>query len=641
MSTEFGDKVKNYLSTTVDEDKTISMQDYFEIVKKHPTCASLAHKRIFDMISSHGVEYNEETKETKYKFFDRELFGIEDSTAQIMEYFKAASIGSEVGKRFLLLYGPVSSGKSCLLSMIKRGLEEWSRTDDGALYVIDGCPMNEQPLNAIPKELRADASKELGVDIDPDASLCPRCRLRLKDEFGGDFMKLGVRRKFFSEDDRVGIGTFAPSDPKSQDISELIGGIDLSKVGEFGSESDPRAYKFDGELNISNRGMIEFIEILKVDTKFLYTLLTATQEKVIKIPRYPLMYVDEAIISHTNETEYRDFVGNPKNEALMDRMIVCKVKYNLKVDDEVRIYEKLFHNNNTRDIHVAPHTFKLAAMFAVLSRLSPPKDFSMDVVKKMHYYNGDDVDGISKNDMQKVKKESDREGMDGASPRYVINRLVTSAIRVNNDDRRYITPSDALKSLLDGLETSSKFTSEEKIKYKEFIEMSRKEYDSIAKAEVQKAFFVSFEEEAKALVDNYLDQVDAYLDKRKITDEMGEELPPDEKLMRSIESKINISESAKDSFRNEIFRKIGQCSREGIPFRYEEHAKLKKAIEEELFEVKRDVIRMTISSRTKEDPEQLKRVNDVVRVLCERHGYIEESAQELLNYVSSMMAREK
>lgn len=642
--------LEDHVKTFKEEDERLSFSDYLGKVRENPTIAALAHQRVYDMIASYGVEYNEETEEVRYKFFERELYGIEDSTKHIMEYFKGAATGSEVGRRLLLMYGPPSSGKSNMLTMIKRGLEEWSHTDAGAMYAIDGCPMHEEPLNAIPKTLRERVSEDLGVRFEKEQGLCPRCQYRLRNQYGNDFLKFPIKRIYMSEANRCGLGTFAPSDPKSQDIAELIGGIDLAKVGDYGSESHPEAYKFDGELNISNRGIVEFIEILKVDQKFLYVLLTATQEKQIKTPRYPLFYVDEAIISHTNETEYKDFVGNDKNEALIDRMIVSQVRYNLKVDEEIRIYEKLFRQGNSgNDVHVAPHTFRVAAIFAILSRLEDPSDGGLDKVKKMKLYNKQDVEGFSQRDVPRLKRECPREGMGGVSPRYVVNRLVTTAIRAQEGTdkdgkvrQRYITPIEAIRALKDGLVTSSKFKPEERNRFDQLLQLTKQEFDVLARNEVRKAFFVSFEDEAKIMVDNYLDHVEAYLEKATIEDPIThEEIPPDEKLMRSIEGKIGVSEEGKDTFRQEIIRKVALAHRHGSEFNYHDHARLREAIDKELFEDKRDIIKMTISSRTAKDPEQLKRVNDVIRELCDNYGYIEESANDLLKYVSSMIGREK
>lgn len=213
-------------------------------------------------------------------------------------------------KRILLLMGPVSGGKSTLVTLLKRGLEQYSRTDAGAVYAIAGCPMHEDPLHLIPLELRPEIERELGVRI--EGNLCPSCQMRLKNEYQSDIEQVGVVRVLLSEEERVGIGTFSPSDPKSQDIADLTGSIDFSTITEFGSESDPRAYRFDGELNKANRGVMEFQEMLKCDEKFLWNLLSLTQEGNFKAGRFALISADEMIIAHTNETEYKSFISNKK-----------------------------------------------------------------------------------------------------------------------------------------------------------------------------------------------------------------------------------------------------------------------------------------------------------------------------------------
>jgi len=659
MSDSLINSLREHAGKRAQEKKAISMEEYIDKVRANPGVAGGSHRRVYDMIRSYGVKIDAESGNETYLFFERELFGIEDSLREVMEYFKGAALGSDVSKRFLLVYGPPSSGKSNLVSMIKDAMEAWTLTDEGAVYAVEGCPMNEEPLHAIPKDLRAEVSKDLNVTI--EGELCPVCAMRLR-QLDGDFMKLQVKRIYFSQQARLGLGSFVPSDPKSQDLAELIGSVDLSKIGEHGTESDPRAWKFDGELNVANRGIMEFIEILKVDPKFLYVLLTATQEKVIKTPRFPLISCDEVILSHTNESEYKEFVGNPKNEALIDRMIVCKIPYNLRVKDEVRIYEKLLRGGGLAGVHVAPHTLRVASMFAVLSRIEDPKDQNLDKVKKMKLYDGEEVEGFSLKDVPRIQKESGgTEGMDGVSPRYIINRLVTTAIRgIEEEDEeerkkektpdfvqrkrhvKFITPIHVLRSLKEGLRTSSKFKPEERTRYEDLISEVRKEFDEIAKNEVQKAFFVSFEDEAKTLLDNYIDNVEAFLEKTKLEDPITkEEIEPSEQLMRSIENKIGISDTGKDSFRNEIMRKVAAMTRRGDKFRYDSHGRLREAIEKQLFEDRKDLIKMTITSRTKRDPDELKRINQVVDTLCEKHGYIPESANELLKYVSSIMMREK
>jgi hypothetical protein len=234
--------------------------DYFDIVKAKPQVAQLSHARIFDMITSAGMEEGKGGL-PHYNFFDGEIFGLDKALQQVVEYFSSGAQRLEVRKRILLLMGPVGGGKSTIVALLKRGLEAYSRTEQGAVYAIADCPMHEEPLHLIPMELRNDFMREYGIYIEGD--LCPHCRFALEHTYEGHIERVPVRRIAISEKKRLGIGTFMPSDPKSQDVSELTGSMDLSTIGEYGSESDPRAYRFDGELNIANRGLMEFVEMLK------------------------------------------------------------------------------------------------------------------------------------------------------------------------------------------------------------------------------------------------------------------------------------------------------------------------------------------------------------------------------------------
>lgn len=613
-----------------------TFKEYLPMVIENPKLTRLAHERIFDMIRSYGVTTDVETGAERYKFFEEELFGIEESLTHVMEYFKAAAIGSDVSKRILLLYGPPSSGKSQLLISLKRGLEAYSRTKEGSVYAIADCPQHEDPIHLIPHDLRKKLLQEYGIKV--EGELCPVCSLNLREKYENDIYRVPVKRVFMSEKDRVGIGTFVPSDPKSQDISELVGSIDLARIGEYGAESDPRAYRFDGELNIANRGMMEFIEMLKADEKFLYVLLTLAQEKNIKTGRFPLIYADECVISHTNEAEFRDFMGDKKSEALHDRMIVVKMPYNLRLNDEVKIYKKLLTHSNLNHVHIAPHTLEVVSMFSVMTRLEESKMAGLTKVKKMRLYNGETVEGFRQDDVKRIKCATEREGMDGISPRFIINRISASLIKPGT---HCINPIDALRAIKEGLETSSALTKEDRETYISQIADARKEYDEIAKNQVQKAFFVSFEKEIHTLLNNYLDHVEAYLDGKKIIDQItGEEHDPDERLMRSIEEKVQVSEGGKDAFRNEIFRKVAIAARKEGGFDYTKHEKLHQALEKQLFEERRDTIKLTVSTRNP-DPEQLVKLNEVIDTLVHREGYCPECANELLKYVSSLLSREK
>jgi serine protein kinase len=615
-----------------------SFRDYFELVAQNPRIAQLSHARINDMVHAAGVErLNEGTQHEviAYNFFSAELFGIEEPIAKLVEYFKSAAQRLEVRKRILLLMGPVGGGKSTIVNMLKRGLEDWTKTDGGAVYAIKDCPMHEEPLHLIPHQLRPEIEKHYGIYIEGD--LCPQCRYSLEKTYEGKHEEVKVHRVNFSEKERVGIGTFSPSDPKSQDITELTGSIDLSTIGEVGVESDPRAYRFDGELNIANRGLMEFVEMLKVDEKFLYSLLTLSQEQSIKTGRFAMIYADEVILSHSNENEYIAFAGNRKSEALQDRIILVRVPYNLRVSQEERIYDKLLRQSEAlRNVHLAPNTLRVAAMFAVMTRLEEPKRQSVDIVKKMKLYDGEDVEGYKSKDVRELKEETIREGMDGISPRYIINRLSSALVR---DGVTCINPIDALRAIKDGFEQHTGITSEQRERYLNLISLARKEYDELAKIEVQRAFVYSFEEMARTMCNNYLDNVEAFCNKERIKDPITEEeIDPDEQLMRSIEEQIGISENAKNTFRQEILIRISSYARKGKAFEYSSHERLKEAIEKKIFADLKDVVKITTSAKTP-DPDQLRRINEVVDRLVKDHGYCPVCANELLTYVGTLLSR--
>ncbi|RCX17384.1 putative serine protein kinase PrkA [Fontibacillus phaseoli] len=610
-----------------------TFKQYIQLLAKDPAPAMTAHARVYEMIESYGVE--EMNGRKRYKFFEQEIFGLDRAVEKLVEeYFHSAARRLDVRKRILLLMGPVSGGKSTLVTLLKRGLEKFSRTDRGAVFAISGCPMHEDPLHLVPHELRPEVEKELGVRI--EGNLCPVCQMRLKTEYEGDIEKVAVERVLLSEDGRVGIGTFSPSDPKSQDIADLTGSIDFSTITEYGSESDPRAYRFDGELNKANRGLMEFQEMLKCDEKFLWNLLSLTQEGNFKAGRFALISADELIVAHTNESEYKAFIANKKNEALQSRMIVMPIPYNLKVSQEEKIYAKLIGQSDMSHVHIAPHALRSAAIFSILTRLKETKKQGVDLVKKMRLYDGEEVEGYKDADLKELQNEYLEEGMSGVDPRYVINRISSALIK---QDLHCMGALDILRAIKDGLDQHASITKEERERYLNFISIARKEYDELAKKEVQKAFVYSFEESARTLFENYLDNIEAFCNWTKIRDPLtDEEMEPDERLMRSIEEQIGISENAKKAFREEILIRISAYSRKGRKFEYNHHDRLREAIEKKLFADLKDIVKITTSTKTP-DESQLKRMNEVSKRLIDEHGYCPVCANELLRYVGSLLNR--
>lgn len=627
------DKIKKFR----EEEKKLlwegTFSDYLEILKANAEVAQTAHSRVYNMIKDAGV--NEVDGKKQYKFFSDEIYGLEESVERLVEeYFHSAAKRLDVRKRILLLMGPVSGGKSTIVSILKRGLEKYSRSDAGAVYAIQGCPMHEDPLHLIPHHLREDFYQEYGIKI--EGNLSPLSVMRLENEYDGCIEDVLVERVLLSEDKRVGIGTFSPSDPKSQDIADLTGSIDFSTIAEYGSESDPRAYRFDGELNKANRGLMEFQEMLKCDEKFLWHLLSLTQEGNFKAGRFALISADELIVAHTNEAEYKSFISNKKNEALHSRIIVMPIPYNLRISAEEKIYRKMIRDSDIANVHIAPHALKVAAIFTILTRLKDSKKQGIDILKKLKLYDGEVVEGFNNQDIEEMKKEFQDEGMTGIDPRYVINRISSAIIR---KELTSINALDVLRSIKEGLDQHASISKEDRERYINFISVARKEYDEIAKKEVQKAFVYSYEESAKTLMDNYLDNVEAFCNKNKLRDPLtGDEMNPDEKLMRSIEEQIGISENAKKAFREEILIRISAYARKGKRFDYKSHERLREAIQKKLFADLKDVVKITTSTKTP-DENQLKKVNEVIARLIDEHGYNSVSANELLRYVGSLLNR--
>src|SRR2546426_45328 len=367
--------------------------EYLDLVREDPSLPKLSQACILDNIMRGGTVEHQETDAPRvkrlykdesfkvYNFFRDEFFGIEKTVAQIVRYFHSASLKGEESRQVLYLMGPVGSGKSSLVERLQRGLEA-----SEPFYAIENCPMAEEPLHLIPRHLRKEFEKMLGVHIEGD--LCPVCRFRLKEEYGGRYEEVPINTRFFSKRNRIGIGVVPPVDPNNQDTSVLIGSEDISKLDMY-SEGDPRVLDLNGAINVGNRGMCEFIEVFKNETEYLHAMITATQEKVIPAPgRHGLVYVDTVILAHSNEAEWQKFKADHTNEAILDRIVVVKVPYNLRLSEEVKIYQKIIRLSDFR-AHVAPHTLEIASMFAILSRLEP--NAKCDLVTKLKLYNGEEL----------------------------------------------------------------------------------------------------------------------------------------------------------------------------------------------------------------------------------------------------------
>ena len=662
----------------------MSFNDYLELCYKNPKLIRNSWQTIYDMVMEKGCETVEEYRKTyiNYKFFDDPsypIIGLTPMKDALIKFVKGAAGGYGTEKRILLLHGPVGSSKSTILRLFKRSMEKYSHTDQGAWYSFkwvdlptgaDGiytdteclCPMHEQPLKLLPLDIRGPIVEELNKiheeltpekeradiyslkcndELDP---LCKRFMNELLKRYDGDLEKvlekhIKIVRKVYSEADRCGIATFQPKDEKNQDSTELTGDINFRQIGNFGSDSDPRAFSFDGEFCAGNRGIIEFIEALKLDTAFLYDLLGASQEQSIKPKKFAQVGIDEAIWCHTNDPEFQKLKSNQYMEAFRDRTTKIDVPYTLKWSEELRILEKDYGPGRVRQ-HIAPHTLEIAALWSILTRLADDKDGKLSRVEKADLYDGKLLPGWTEDSVKELKDKYPDEGMQtGVSVRYLQDKI--SNCLANNHD--YVNMFMVLNELRDGLDHSSLLSNKEQVgRYITCIDLSIKKLTEILKTEVQKAL-VGDKEAVKRLCTNYIDNVMAYINRSKIKDPItGQDRKPDERLMRQIEEKIQIPDTGCDDFRRQIAAFIGHLAHEGKTFTWDSNPKLRKALEAKLFEDVRDTIKLsalTMTGAVVVDKDLQEKIDAVKTRLIKDFGYNDRSATDVLDFVSSIFSR--
>lgn len=611
--------------------------DYLELVKANPDIAQLSHKRLYERIMSEGVEvlkgdenpkirkiYGNETIK-RYGFFKDDFFGIDKVLMKLVNYLHSASMKGEEARQVLYLVGPVGAGKSSLVEALKLALVSCD-----PIYSIKGCPMHEEPLHLVPNHLRGKFNEMLGTQIEGD--LCPVCKYRLIHEFNGEYENVPVERKNFSIRSRKGIGVVPPVDPNNQDTSILTGSIDISKMDMY-PEDDPRIFSLNGAFNVGNRGLVEFIEVFKNDVEYLHTIITATQEKSIPSPgKGSMIYFDGLIVAHSNEAEWEKFKSDHTNEAILDRIVKIEVPYCLELDEEVKIYEKILKRSNFK-AHIAPHTIEIAAMFAILSRLSPSA--KVDPMTKLKLYNGEDIveKGTTKRiDIQELREEAGSyEGMKGISTRFIV-KAIDNALSISEYD--CINPLSIMESIIKSIKEMDA-SAEDKKRYLGFIQDTiRKEYNKVLEKEITKAFIHSFREQAESLFNNYIDNSEAFVNKTKIKDSStGEELNPDEDFMRNIEEQIGVSEASSKGFRADVTSYMFYLVRNGMKIDYTSYEPLKEAIEKKLMASVKDLSRIITKTRVR-DKEQNEKYDAMVEEM-KNNGYCLHCCDVILKYAAN------
>ncbi len=611
--------------------------DYLHMLQETPEVTKLAHTRLYRALTQAGSRNILDTSDARvkrlfnddpipvYKFFEDEFFGIEKTIAKIVRYFHSAALKGEESRQVLYLMGPVGAGKSSLIEKIKQALEQAP-----PFYAIEGCPMHEEPLHLLPRHLRPEFEGMLGVHIEGD--LCPICRRRLKEEFGGRYEEMPVVSREFSKRNRTGIGMVPPVDPNNQDTSVLIGSVDISKLDMY-SEGDARVLDLNGALNVGNRGMVEFIEVFKNETEYLHAMITATQEKSIPAPgRHGMIYLDTVIVAHSNEAEWQKFKADHTNEAILDRIVVVKVPYNLRLSEEVKIYRKIIGASDF-NADIAPHTIEIASMFALLTRLEPTN--KCDLMTKLRIYNGEEVveqGSTKKLDARELREDARNEGMTGISTRFIMKALDNALS--DNFEGNCIHPINVREALIKMVK-ETELPEDTRKRYLGFLQDTlHKEYLKVLEKEIAKAFVYSYQEQAEQLFQNYLDHTEAYVNKTKVRDRnTREELEPDVDFLATIEAQIGITGSACDGFRQEVIAYLWSASRRGVTLTFSSYEPLKEAIEKHLMVSVRDISRIVTKAQTR-DGEQEQKYGDMVRSMI-ANGYPASCVDVILKYAAN------
>ena len=610
-----------------------TFEEYLNMVIDNPALARHSHARIYDMImwtgtkrGLHGVPI--------YLLFADAMFGLDKPLDRLVQFFHAAAQGLEVRKRIFLLLGPPASGKSSIVDILKRGLERYSRYDDGAMYVIKGCPLQEEPLHLVPPGWREELARDHNIHIEGD--LCPRCLHNLRGEYGDDISRVRVRRVGFSQSQGLGMGSFVATDPQSQDISRLVGTVDASLLTDDRLEGAGRAFRLDGELEAANRGIMEFIEIFKSEERFLTIMLGVTQEQLIKLGSFGSVYADEAIIAHSNEEEYNAFINNKQTEALRDRIIMVRVPYNLQVSEEVEIYQKLVAESHGDGTHLAPSTLYLAAVVAILSRLEPAQGVGglpkLPPLEKMRLYDGLVRPPYTHSDVERLQEASPREGMFGLSPRYVINRIADAMTRHTD----CLTPLAALQSLLEGVEERAVVETSERERFANIGQEALKEYKNLAVREVQRASVEGFDDLAKGLFDSYTKDAQRFCASLEEEQSRAQASPPlGQHLLRRVEGAIYLRESDRVGFRQKVCQTYHILQEQGQTPHFYSLPLLSTAIEGLLFPRLSDL--KPILSQKKLRPDRQQRRDAIQKELISNYGYCELCTEDLLDFAGKVI----
>ena len=621
---------ERYDSTQQEE---MSIKEYLELCKSDPSVyASAAERMLMAIGEPEMVDTSQDPRLSRifsnkiikrYKAFS-EFYGMEECIQQIVSFFRHAAQGLEEKKQILYLLGPVGGGKSSLAEMLKTLMEKMP------IYCIKGSPVFESPLGLFsPEEDGHILEEDYGIPRRYIKTIMSPWAAKRLQEFHGDITQFRVVKVYPSTLNQIAITKTEPGDENNQDISSLVGKIDIRKLEEF-PQNDPDAYSFSGGLCRANQGLMEFVEMFKAPIKVLHPLLTATQEGNFNgTEGLGAIPFDGIILAHSNESEWQNFRNNKNNEAFIDRVYIVKVPYCLRVTEEMQIYEKLLQNSSLSKAPCAPDTLRMLAQFSVLSRLKEPEN--SNIYSKMRVYDGEnlkDTDPKAKSLQEYKDAAGVDEGMNGLSTRFAFKILS----RVFNFDPTEIAANPVhLMYVLEQQIEQEQFPKEVQEKYlnvlKEYI--APKYVDFIGK-EIQTAYLESYAEYGQNIFDRYVTYADFWIQDQEYRDhETGEILnrAAFNEELEKIEKPAGIS-NPKD-FRNEIVNFVlrAKANNAGKNPDWRSYEKLRTVIEKKMFSNTEDLLPV-ISFNAKASAQDKKKHEDFVERMIER-GYTEKQVRLL------------
>ena len=615
------------------KEEEYTLQDYLEICKRDPSAYATAAERMLAAIGEPKLLDTRQDSRLSRIFSNKvikiypafkDFYGMEETIEKIVSFFRHAAQGLEEKKQILYLLGPVGGGKSSLAEKLKSLMEHQT------FYAIKGSPVNESPLALFsPTEDAAILEDDYGIPRRYLNGIMSPWAVKRLHEFNGDITKFKVVKLRPSVLKQVAVAKTEPGDENNQDISSLVGKVDIRKLEQF-SQDDPDAYSYSGGLCLANQGLLEFVEMFKAPIKVLHPLLTATQEgNYMGTEGLSAIPFDGIILAHSNESEWLSFKNNRNNEAFLDRIYIVKVPYCLRMSEEVRIYEKLISSSSLASAPCAPDTLSMMAQFAVLSRLKEPENSSL--YSKMRVYDGEnlkDVDPKAKSYQEYRDYAGVDEGMAGLSTRFAFKILS----KVFNYDHTEVAANPVhLLYVLEQQVEQEQFAPELEEKYLSYIKgyLANQYVDFIGK-EIQTAYLESYSEYGQNIFDRYVTYADYWIQDEEYHDiDTGENFNRaalNEELEK-IEKPAGIS-NPKD-FRNEVVNFVlrARAQNDGKNPHWTSYEKLREVIEKKMFSNTEDLLPV-ISFNAKASAEDKQKHQDFVRRMVDK-GYTEKQVRLL------------